>query len=266
MRPYVSGRAGRMQWLLQRASAVLLIVFAFTHFGMQHFTTNAVSTGLTVAARMDDRLWQAYYAVFIALALFHGVNGLIGIIADYAPRQLLRNTLTTILWTGAAFMLAVALINLADSRPLEAVKVYYSDNGFPEGASAGNPPALPVEYSMREEMRELHLLAHYLDKYTHGAPADLSTVFANDGTVAASVDEAAELARAGGLAFEQWARQVIEQGPPPVAERDRSRIFSSTYEFAVWALNVRSMNADQRGKPAIARRLADIPDYQQSLH
>ena len=41
--PYVSSRSGRFQWMMQRVSAVLLLVLTFSHFGLQHFTAEAVS-------------------------------------------------------------------------------------------------------------------------------------------------------------------------------------------------------------------------------
>ena len=83
--PYVTTRSGSIQWLMQRVSAALLVLLAFGHFGLQHFTSDAVSTGLTVSARMNDAWWQAYYVIFIALALYHGINGLVGSRATYLP-------------------------------------------------------------------------------------------------------------------------------------------------------------------------------------
>ena len=43
---------GRFQWMMQRATALLLIFFAFFHFGL--YFTLAGSTGLTVAERMNN--------------------------------------------------------------------------------------------------------------------------------------------------------------------------------------------------------------------
>ena len=261
MRPYVSSRAGNTQWLLQRVSAVLLIVLAFVHFGMQHFTSDAVSTGLTVAARMDNRLWQAYYVVFIAMALYHGINGLVGIIADYCPRQLWRNILTVGCWSIGVYFVTVAVLNIASAPRLGVVKEWYAQQGFAAGASAGNPPALSVEYDFREPMRELHLLAHYLEHHTHNPPEDLAAVFGNCGEVAENDRHAVDLVKAGGRAFEAWARA---QQPVSVEERDRQQIFSSRYEFAIWALNVRQANAAARSEPT--GTLHAISSYSAQLH
>ena len=73
-RPYVTSRSGRFQWLMQRVSAVLLLALVFVHFAIQHFTADAVTTGLTVSARFNDPYWQGFYVIFVVLGLYHGVN------------------------------------------------------------------------------------------------------------------------------------------------------------------------------------------------
>ncbi|MFW5829932.1 MAG: hypothetical protein ACOCXA_06690 [Planctomycetota bacterium] len=269
MRPYVSSRTGRLQWSMQRVSALLLIFFAFLHFAMQHFTYEAVSTGLSVAYRMDNRWWQAYYAVFIALALYHGINGLVGIINDYAPKQLWRNLIGVLLWTGTVIFLAIALINLAAAPKLGAVKTYYATSGMAEGTSAGNPPTIPIEYSFREELRELHLLSFYLEHHVHRTeddPKAIGAIFGNSGKTAESPEAIKALAAKGGERFDAWLQDRIEAGPTGIVERDRYAMFSSTYEYAVWAANVRRANARERGDQAIVDRLSGIPDYQPTLH
>lgn len=261
--PYVSARAGRFGWMMQRVSAVLLLVLAFSHFFVQHFTPSAVSTGLTVAARMNSQLFQAYYVVFISLAMFHGINGLVGIINDYCPKQLWRNMITLVLWSACAFFVALAIVNVTSAPSLASVKAWYADEGFPAGSSAGNPPFISRDYDFTEEMRELHLLGYYLDHHTHRTDqASLSEVFASDH----APDTGLALAQHGGQAFEEWARAQIATGAPPRSALDRHFVFSSSYEFAVWALNVRRANAQHRQDQTVAKRLADIPPYTPALN
>ena len=80
-------RSGRFQWMMQRVSAVLLLVLTFSHFGLQHFTAEAVSTDLTVTAQMNDPFWLGYYIMFIVLAMYHGINGVYGMFLDYGPNK-----------------------------------------------------------------------------------------------------------------------------------------------------------------------------------
>ena len=268
--PYISRRTGSTQWLMQRVSAILLIALAFTHFAIQHFTSDAVSTGLTVAARLNNPWWQAYYALFIALALYHGINGVCGIIRDYNPKPNLRLPIELVLWTMAAFFGARGIINISHPVPVEAVKANYAARGFPAGASSGNPPALSISYDFRNELRELLLLEYYLDHHTHRTEATpLAEIFAHQPGKPVDTTQVA----AAGSAFDAWLnRQLATDDGPAQEMRDRHALFSSTYEFALWAKDVRRANAAARRalstdnatnarEDAILARLHQLPVY-----
>lgn len=270
-RPYVSSRSGRFQWMMQRASALLLIFFAFFHFGLQHFTAEAVSTGLTVAERMNNPFWQSYYIVFIVLAMYHGVNGIMGIAFDYAPKPLARGLIALGLWTAAAIFGAIGLANILTPQPVSAVKQYYTEAGFAAGESQG-PSPLSFEYSFRTEVRELQKFAYYLEHHTALAGGfDPASIFGAlpEGK---SADDA-EVITLAGDAFDAWVMATISAGPPEVEDRDRSELFSSAYELAVWAGNVRKVNAEHRLKvdandaraQAVVDHLTAIPAYTANL-
>lgn len=260
-RPYLSTRTGTTQWVMQRVSAMLLIGLAFVHFGIQHFSSDAVSTGLTVSARLNNPWWQAYYVIFISLALYHGINGVIGIIRDYAPPARTRFFAEIALWSLAAFFGARGIVNVANPIPLGTIKESYASRGFTKGESAGNPPMPGGEkmYSFRDELRELHLLAYYLEHHVHGREGvALATVFAHqEGTPDATSTAAA------GKAFDSWCTDMIWKGNPTPEVRDRHRMFSSAYEFAVWAQAVRRANAQLRGE---TRSWESVPAYSAILH
>ncbi len=248
---YISTRAGQTQWVMQRVSAMLLLGFAALHFGLQHFTSDAVSTGLTVATRLNNPYWQAYYIVFIVLAMYHGINGVVGIVRDYNPRRGLRVGGEILLWSLAAFFVVLGLRNVVSPVPLGMVKESYAARGFAKGESPGNPPSLPMAYDFRDELRELALLEYYLEHHVHrteGAP--LTEVFAHKADVrlqALQPAEALAAVAASGAAFDAWAKGVIVNGPIDPALRRRLSAFSSSYEFAVWAAQVRVANARLRG-------------------
>ncbi len=262
--PYATTRTGSSQWIMQRVSAALLVGLAFWHFAVQHFTSDAVSTGLTVAARFNDPYWQAYYVCFIALALYHGVNGVVGIVRDYNPRPFLRLTCEVVLWSLAAFWGARGIINAATPRPLGEVKELYARNGFPAGDSLGSPPGITgvKHYDFRDELRELHLLACYLERHTHRTEATATEAIFRSGS--------ASDAQSSGASFDAWALEQIRRGPAVFEARDQHATFSSTYEFAVWAAQVRQTNERRRGGPGapIAERYlsATVPPYSASLH
>lgn len=249
--PYVSRRTGSTQWLMQRVSAFLLVGLAFLHFGIQHFSSDAVSTGLTVAARLNNVWWQTYYAVFVSLALYHGINGLTGIIRDYNPRPQWRLPIELIIWSAAAFFGARAILNIASPVPVAEVKANYAARGFPAGVSAGNPPASGKFYDFRSELRELLLLQFYLKKHTSGK-VNLGDVFGVSDKAVDSLSVAA-----AGDSCDRWLVAQLSSMPPAQEARDRHYLFSSTYEFALWAKDVRRANA-------MARELADAATHQRS--
>lgn len=253
--PYVSSRKGSQQWFMQRASALLLLILAFGHFALQHFTSDAVSTGLTVAARMNNPLWQTYYAVFICLALYHGINGLVGIIRDYNPKPALRAKAELLLWTAAILFGALGVRNVLNPTPLAAVKESYAARGFPAGETRGNPPTFPMTFTFRDELRELLLLRHYFDHHVHGA-TDAAAAF---GTSTAK--PTAETVAACGQAFDAWCQARIAEGRPKADLRDPHVMFASTFEFAWWAANVRKADAQSRNDAVVLERLKAVPAY-----
>jgi succinate dehydrogenase / fumarate reductase membrane anchor subunit len=266
---YISSRAGQVQWVMQRVSAILLVGMAGLHFGLQHFTSDAVSTGLTVATRLNNPYWQAYYVVFIVLALYHGINGVVGIVRDYNPPRRARVATEVVLWSLAAFFCALGIRNVISPVPLGTVKESYAARGFPKGESPGNPPSFAIAYDFRDELRELAMLEYYLENHVHRTEAaPLGEIFAHDPSVrllGMEKDAAEKRVAASGEAFDRWLLEVLKNGPIAPEARHRLSAFSSSYEFAVWAGNVRLSNARLRARPEdqwVASRLAGaVPAY-----
>ncbi len=273
--PYVSSRSGRFAWMMQRVTAALLVPMAFIHFAMQHFTSDAVSTGLATAFRLHNPFWVAFYMVFVVCVLYHGVNGTIGIVRDYAPKPLQRAIIVVALWTLAVFFGVLGIRNVvAPAHTLESAKNWYTINGFPEGESAGNPPNFlwKPRYDFGEELRELNLLNYYLEHHTvrtEDNPLSGAEIF--------NGAEYGDDTHAGGTAFDTWAQGIIASGFD--AHKDQKsghRIFSSTYEFARWSLHIRKTNAENRlshEDPEVVKdaqdtlqRLADVPAFDVTLH
>ncbi len=270
--PYTSSRAGRFGWMMQRVSALLLIALAFAHFGIQHFSSDAVSTGLTVAARMSNPWWQAFYVIFIILALYHGINGLLGVIADYAPKRICGYVAGIVFWTLGSVFAIVAISNVIGATSVAEAKTWYTVNGFVQGETHGNPPFAPSkEYDTRTHQAEMQLFNYYLDKHTHQGDAKHITV-------ADIIKDAGDDSVAAGDLFDAWCLSTISAGAVDPAERSSCHIFSSSYEFAVWAAHVRLRDAQLRLKSSpeenaaknheqvIINAYANLPAYTSALH
>ena len=76
-------RRSVLLWLLQRITAVLLVVFLAAHLWASNF---AVSWAASLRAVVDLSL--------LALALFHGLNGVRGIVLDFGIGHAARRFLS----------------------------------------------------------------------------------------------------------------------------------------------------------------------------
>jgi len=82
-------------WLAQRISALFLVFFLFTHINFNHLikwqTGEHGWRGLIEFGFVQARLtsgsifWSIFYFLFIPICVFHALNGLWGILADYRP-------------------------------------------------------------------------------------------------------------------------------------------------------------------------------------
>ncbi len=71
-------------WYFMRISGLILIFLALLHFSITHIINDVVETDAEfVANRWDNPVWRLFDWTLLALALFHGLNGLRWIIDDY---------------------------------------------------------------------------------------------------------------------------------------------------------------------------------------
>jgi succinate dehydrogenase / fumarate reductase, membrane anchor subunit len=75
---------GGMLWLFQRLSGLVLVGILLTHFFLLHFTVEGHSlTFDQIYKRLTTHSWKTLDLIFLYLALFHGLNGIWTVIADY---------------------------------------------------------------------------------------------------------------------------------------------------------------------------------------
>ena len=108
---------GRFTWFFQRVSGILLVVFLFTHMNINHLTLGERLIDFSlVNARLAESIgWRIFYILFVPCCVFHAMNGLWGILADYRPSRSFRRIVVTVLWiVGLAltYIGADTLINL----------------------------------------------------------------------------------------------------------------------------------------------------------
>jgi succinate dehydrogenase / fumarate reductase membrane anchor subunit len=90
-------------WLLQLVTGGLILLFGGTHMVLMHLDDILGFFGIDIGepttwASMMDRagrgFWLAFYIIFLALVLYHGLNGLRGIILELTPSPRMERLVT----------------------------------------------------------------------------------------------------------------------------------------------------------------------------
>jgi succinate dehydrogenase / fumarate reductase membrane anchor subunit len=87
-------------WLFMRVSGLVLLFLALTHFTITHIVNDVTHTDARfVQHRWHNPLWRIFDWALLALALFHGLNGLRLIIDDYVRAPARRVATKAVLYT-----------------------------------------------------------------------------------------------------------------------------------------------------------------------
>jgi succinate dehydrogenase / fumarate reductase membrane anchor subunit len=115
-----SSKAGAIAWLLQRVTAVLLFIGVIYHFVYYHFISNGVYTWKEVVARMQSPWFNLLQFVFLAAALYHGLNGVWMVTEDYIHNRAWRMIIfSLILFVG----MALFFVGILTIFKIQSVKV-----------------------------------------------------------------------------------------------------------------------------------------------
>jgi succinate dehydrogenase hydrophobic anchor subunit len=106
-----------LTWMLQRLTGIMLVAFMFTHINVNHLT---LGDRIIDFSLVNERLagsvgWRVFYLLFVPSCVFHAMNGLWGIIADYRPSDIVRRLSLAVLWLiglALTYIGADTLINL----------------------------------------------------------------------------------------------------------------------------------------------------------
>jgi succinate dehydrogenase / fumarate reductase, membrane anchor subunit len=94
-------------WFFMRVSGLVLVFLALAHFAITHIVNDVVETDAEfVYRRWDNPLWRTFDWVLLALALFHGLNGLRWSIDDYIRSRQARAVVKSVLYTVSGVLFA----------------------------------------------------------------------------------------------------------------------------------------------------------------
>lgn len=81
-----SGRSALKQvieWLFQRVTGVVLLFGLIIHFYTMHYSGAGQLSYEMISARISNPYWIGFNIIFLVSAVYHGLNGLLGIILEY---------------------------------------------------------------------------------------------------------------------------------------------------------------------------------------
>ncbi len=108
-------RGGTGVWAWQRLTGVFLVIFLGTHFWVAHYSSpSEVIAFMNVHVRVQSILFMLVDYALLALALFHGLNGLRMVLLDYGWWARRVRPLTVFLWVlgVAAFLLGAQTLSV----------------------------------------------------------------------------------------------------------------------------------------------------------
>ena len=101
------------QWFFMRISGLVLVVLALGHFALTHIINDVTDTNAQfVADRWSNPLWRTYDWALLALALFHGLNGLRVITEDYVRAPGKRAAVKALLYVVAGTLFVYGTITI----------------------------------------------------------------------------------------------------------------------------------------------------------
>jgi succinate dehydrogenase / fumarate reductase membrane anchor subunit len=106
-------RYGLWPWFLQRVTAVLLLITLGMHIWALHFASSGERlTFQSMRARLASPLFLTLDGALLALALFHGLNGVRMVFLDFKIGPRAERWLTTVLWVFGVLTLVFGLNTL----------------------------------------------------------------------------------------------------------------------------------------------------------
>ncbi len=102
---------GATAWFLQRLSGLVLVALLLVHFAVLH-GGDGVVTYEKVASRLATPAWKTFDLVFLVLGIFHGMNGLLMVIRDYAAAGWKRGALYAVVVVAALVALVLGCLTV----------------------------------------------------------------------------------------------------------------------------------------------------------
>ena len=116
-----SKNTGSIGWLLQRVTAVVLVLLLLAHFIVIHYSGPGKVTFDIVKERLMHPVWGPVWRTITMLllftALFHGLNGVWGVLLDYIRKGAVRLWLFSLIVTIGLVLATLGGITILTFEP-----------------------------------------------------------------------------------------------------------------------------------------------------
>jgi len=80
-------------WILQRVSAVFLVIGMILHFWVVHYVDDGPLTFSVVYERLQSPFWIIFDSLLLIAVVYHALNGIWSIVLDWNPSKSKRQFL-----------------------------------------------------------------------------------------------------------------------------------------------------------------------------
>ncbi len=117
--PQKAASQSLVPWLLQRITGLFLAFFLVTHLNVHHLFHDITVEGIISFALVQERLtasfwWQVYYFLFVPMVVYHALNGIWEIIADFRVSTGWSFLFKAMFWILGIVLIVVAAITLSN--------------------------------------------------------------------------------------------------------------------------------------------------------
>ncbi len=106
-----------LTWFLQRITGLFLGFFLITHINVQHLFHDITIHGLinfeSVRENLaSSNLWKVFYFLFVPMVIYHALNGIWQIIADFRISRGAAILIKALFWILGALLTVIGALTL----------------------------------------------------------------------------------------------------------------------------------------------------------
>ena len=96
-----------IEWFFQRITGVVILMGLIVHFYTMHYSGAGQISHEAVLARLYNPYWIVFNIIFLLSVIYHGFNGLLGIMPEYVHSHKMQKMLE-----GVLIVIAITLVSV----------------------------------------------------------------------------------------------------------------------------------------------------------